>query len=244
MKMPLETILRRGLPILAAAVLGACGTATEWINEDPDAGRAEAAPSRSARDIVASLGSAETRTPAPETAPPVEAAPSPEPQAAPAPQVAEQPEKKRRTVAEMWADWQNSKKTEETPAAPEPQVAEVPSEPEPVAAAAPEPEKKRKTVAEKWNEWFGGGKEEPAAPVAASNEAAPQPQAARSGSDVDVSQLDLRGNFPTARKVKDWEGYVHSPYDDAFINVKGISSGSLVADPRFPLEERKYFRVP
>ena len=77
--------------------------------------------------------------------------------------------------------------------------------------------------------------------MAAAGESKPPPS---SGGDVDVSQLDLSGDFPTAHKVEGKEGYVLSPYDGRRINVKGIRSGSLVADPRYPLEERKYFKIP
>ena len=39
-------------------------------------------------------------------------------------------------------------------------------------------------------------------------------------------------------------GFVTSPHSGKIINVQGIPSGTLVADPTFPQEERKLFRVP
>lgn len=95
-------------------------------------------------------------------------------------------------------------------------------EPEPVVVEAPKPEPKPEPVVEK----------EPTP--------APKPPP---NDEIDIATLDLRGDFPTARKASR-EGYVHSPYNDKKINVKDIPSGSLVADPRFPLGERKYFVVP
>ncbi len=37
---------------------------------------------------------------------------------------------------------------------------------------------------------------------------------------------------------------VISPFNGKPIDVKGIPSGTLVADPTYPLEDKKYFRVP
>ena len=53
-----------------------------------------------------------------------------------------------------------------------------------------------------------------------------------------------KGDYPTATRVKGFGNFVKSPYNDRWVKVKGIPSGSLVADPRFPIEEKKYFRVP
>ena len=53
-----------------------------------------------------------------------------------------------------------------------------------------------------------------------------------------------KGDFPTATPVKGWNGFVYSPYNSRWINVKDVTSGSLVADPRFAIEEKKYFLVP
>ncbi|MCH7228377.1 hypothetical protein [Haloferula sp. A504] len=99
---------------------------------------------------------------------------------------------------------------------PRPAKPEPEPEPEPVVVEAPKPEPKP----------------EPAP--------APKPPP---NDEVDPSTLDLSGDFPTARKA-DRDGYVLSPYNDRKIKVEGIPSGSLVADPRFPLGDRKYFIVP
>jgi hypothetical protein len=39
-------------------------------------------------------------------------------------------------------------------------------------------------------------------------------------------------------------GMVISPFNDKVVDVQGIPPGALVADPTFPAEEKKYFRVP
>jgi hypothetical protein len=59
-----------------------------------------------------------------------------------------------------------------------------------------------------------------------------------------AAELDLSGSFPTAMPIEGDPRFVRSPYDGARINVEGIKSGSLVADPRFPRKERKFFLVP
>jgi len=50
--------------------------------------------------------------------------------------------------------------------------------------------------------------------------------------------------IPTAVPVPGKEGVVFSPFNNKPVDVKGFASGTLVADPTFPLEEKKYFRVP
>jgi hypothetical protein len=39
-------------------------------------------------------------------------------------------------------------------------------------------------------------------------------------------------------------GFVFSPFNNKLIDVQGIPSGRLVADPQYPASEKKYFRVP
>ncbi|MGE9269355.1 MAG: hypothetical protein ACQKBU_01015 [Verrucomicrobiales bacterium] len=56
--------------------------------------------------------------------------------------------------------------------------------------------------------------------------------------------VDLSGDFPTAAKIEGREGFVRSPYNQKAVNVRGVESGLLVADPRFDLSERKFFIVP
>lgn len=52
------------------------------------------------------------------------------------------------------------------------------------------------------------------------------------------------GKYPTAERSKFLSSHVLSPYDNRSINVSGIASGTLVADPRYPLDQKKYFIVP
>ncbi len=52
------------------------------------------------------------------------------------------------------------------------------------------------------------------------------------------------GPRPVAIPVPGKDGFVFSPYNNKVIDVKGIRSGALVADPTYPMSERKFFRVP
>ena len=49
---------------------------------------------------------------------------------------------------------------------------------------------------------------------------------------------------PVAEPVSGQPGMVISPYNGKHIDVKGIAPGTLVADPTYPMEQKKYFRVP
>ncbi|WP_367873709.1 hypothetical protein [Luteolibacter sp. Populi] len=49
---------------------------------------------------------------------------------------------------------------------------------------------------------------------------------------------------PVAEPVPNMPGMVISPYNGRHIDVKGYAPGTLVADPTYPIEEKKYFRVP
>ena len=49
---------------------------------------------------------------------------------------------------------------------------------------------------------------------------------------------------PVAEPVPNMPGMVISPYNGKHIDVKGYAPGTLVADPTYPIEEKKYFRVP
>ena len=49
---------------------------------------------------------------------------------------------------------------------------------------------------------------------------------------------------PVAEQLKDKPGFVISPFNGKIVDVKGIPPGTLVADPTYPPEEKKYFRVP
>lgn len=52
------------------------------------------------------------------------------------------------------------------------------------------------------------------------------------------------GPRPTAMAVPGKPGFVFSPYNNKVIDVQGFNSGALVADPTYPMSERKFFRVP
>jgi hypothetical protein len=52
------------------------------------------------------------------------------------------------------------------------------------------------------------------------------------------------GPRPVAIPVPGKEGFVFSPYNNKVIDVKGFAPGTLVADPTYPMSERKFFRVP
>ncbi|MBK1825940.1 hypothetical protein [Haloferula rosea] len=62
----------------------------------------------------------------------------------------------------------------------------------------------------------------------------PEPEVSENGKPV----------IPTAQPVPDKPGFVISPYNGKWIDVTGIAVGEAVADPDFPAEEKKYFRVP
>ena len=51
-------------------------------------------------------------------------------------------------------------------------------------------------------------------------------------------------NHPTASAVPGKPGFVFSPFNNKVVDVKGIPSGTLVADPQYPASEKKHFRVP
>ncbi len=51
-------------------------------------------------------------------------------------------------------------------------------------------------------------------------------------------------DYPFATPVVGQEGFVLSPYNQKKIDVRGIATGTLVRDPTYPEEEKKFFRVP
>jgi len=73
----------------------------------------------------------------------------------------------------------------------------------------------------------------------AESKPAPQPQPQPPAPTPPAKQ-----SVPTARAVPGRPGFVFSPFNNKLIDVEGIQSGRLVADPTYPLEEKKYFRVP
>jgi len=52
------------------------------------------------------------------------------------------------------------------------------------------------------------------------------------------------GTHAVAEALAGQEGMVISPFSGNVVDVRGIPAGTLVADPTFPMEERKFFRVP
>ena len=49
---------------------------------------------------------------------------------------------------------------------------------------------------------------------------------------------------PVAKAVLGQPGFVYSPFSNNIVDVNGIPSGTLLADPYFPAEEKKHFRAP
>lgn len=52
------------------------------------------------------------------------------------------------------------------------------------------------------------------------------------------------GEYPFANPVPGKEGFVFSPYNNKLVDVRDIPSGTLVRDPTYAAEEKKFFRVP
>ena len=59
-----------------------------------------------------------------------------------------------------------------------------------------------------------------------------------------VPPVHRRETYPTALPVPGRAGLVFSPFDNRLIDVEGFAPGTLVADPAYPREARKFFRVP
>lgn len=57
-------------------------------------------------------------------------------------------------------------------------------------------------------------------------------------------QPAINGTHPTASQVPGKAGFVFSPFNNKIVDVAGLPSGTLVADPTCPPEENKRFRVP
>lgn len=135
-------------------------------------------------------------------------------------------------------------KPKKAPEAPKPEAAKpVASTPAPTAAEAPSEEAKKASL---WDIMSGKNKapkEEPAAVAESAPQSAPA-QKVEAPSPQAAPATKNKGGYPTAERVKYNKGWVYSPYDSRKINVRGVSSGSLVADPRYPLDQKKYFRVP
>jgi hypothetical protein len=54
----------------------------------------------------------------------------------------------------------------------------------------------------------------------------------------------VKPGLPVARSVPGKAGFVFSPHSNQIIDVTGLPPGSLVADPTYPAEEKKHFRIP
>lgn len=52
------------------------------------------------------------------------------------------------------------------------------------------------------------------------------------------------GGQPVASPVPGSPGMVFSPFNNKVVDVRGLPPGTLVADPHYPAEEKKFFRVP
>lgn len=72
----------------------------------------------------------------------------------------------------------------------------------------------------------------------------PQPQPEPQPEPKPEPPKPLPGPRPTAIAVPGKPGFVFSPYNNKLIDVQGFASGTLVADPTYPMSERKFFRVP
>jgi hypothetical protein len=64
------------------------------------------------------------------------------------------------------------------------------------------------------------------------------------GSEVPKPPGEKKSEIQVARPVPGKPGFVFSPFNNKVIDVKGIPSGRLVADPTYPASEKKHFRVP
>ncbi len=69
-------------------------------------------------------------------------------------------------------------------------------------------------------------------------------QAALTGNGNGSTGTDINAEYPFANKVPGKEGFVFSPYNNKVVDVRGIPTSTLVADPTYPPNEKKYFRVP
>lgn len=67
----------------------------------------------------------------------------------------------------------------------------------------------------------------------------PQPQA-----DPQPLPAVKKFTYPVALAVPGRENTVLSPFNQRMVSVEGFKSGALVADPHYPLSDKKFFRVP
>jgi hypothetical protein len=79
-----------------------------------------------------------------------------------------------------------------------------------------------------------------AAPAAEETKEAPASKPTKASERPAVAEKKI----PVAEPVADTPGYVKSPFSGQIIDVKGMPGGSVVADPTFPPEAKKHFRLP
>lgn len=84
----------------------------------------------------------------------------------------------------------------------------------------------------------------PGAQAATPGEKAKPKPGAESAKGGEEGPVLIEKKPPVAEPVPNMPGMVFSPFNGEHIDVKGYAPGTLVADPRFPLEQKKYFRVP
>lgn len=72
----------------------------------------------------------------------------------------------------------------------------------------------------------------------------PSPQDSGKTAESGEEAVLVEKKPPFAEPVPGQPGKVISPYNGKHIDVTGIPPGSLVADPTYPAEEKKHFRVP
>jgi hypothetical protein len=71
-----------------------------------------------------------------------------------------------------------------------------------------------------------------------------KPPEERPSKDGEEGPILVEKKPPVAEPMPGQPGVVISPFNGKPIDVKGIAPGTLVADPTYPLEAKKYFRVP
>ena len=64
------------------------------------------------------------------------------------------------------------------------------------------------------------------------------------GAKAEEGPILVEKKPPVAEPAPGQPGKVISPFNGQLIDVSGMEPGSLVADPTYPLEEKKHFRVP
>ena len=84
-----------------------------------------------------------------------------------------------------------------------------------------------------------------ARPVGSNRGEDADPKERRKPSSRPVLPKRLKGDpYPVAVAVPGKAGFVISPYSGHAVDVLDVPPGTLVQDPMFPTEDKKYFRVP